>query len=457
MPQPPAGVSGAGPHSLSLPSRVAGFARMALLLGSAVLGGCAPVPAPAPRDAAARLYTQALRDIGLVYIAPVSDRTLILSGLARLAGRDRKLSFVETPAPAGRTAIAPTYGGRQLALYAPPKRGDDAGWGLLASRAIATAKAVSPAIAALSRTRIDQAVLDGMTGSLDRFSRYSTPRAARTQRAALDGRSGKPTLEETERNGIAILRITEFNRDTTARLAAALRRREHRPGLRAIVLDLRGDPGGLLKQAVGVARLFIAHGPIVATIGRIPASRQFFRASGRAIAPAVPMVVLIDGGSASASEIVAAALQDARRAVVIGSASYGKGSVQTVLPLANGGALIVTWALLVRPSGDLLDRRGVIPNVCTSGLAGNGQARAAAPSTAPPGTAAWQRLRRACPARPGNRRVDLAIAARLFADPVLYHEALGGRGRPGAAPVPLFPAATLTEPAAPLISASSTP
>jgi hypothetical protein len=452
---------------MSLPPRVAGFARMVLLLGSAVLGGCAPAPAPPSANATARLYTQALRDIGLVYIAPVSDRALVLSGLAGLAGLDRKLSFVETPAPGRRVEIAATYRGRQLALYAPPRKGDAAGWGLLASRAVAAAKAASPTLAALSRTRIDKAVLDGMTGALDRFSRYSTPRAARVQRAALDGFGRKPTLEQSERGGIAIFRITEFNRDTAARLAAALRRRERKPGLRGIVLDLRGDPGGLLKQAVSVARLFIAHGPIVATIGRIPASRQFFQAAGTAIAPAVPMVALIDGGSASASEIVAAALQDSRRAVVVGTASYGKGSVQTILPLPNGGELIVTWALLVRPSGSLLERNGVIPSVCTSGLtAGGGRALARALSDgraapAPPATllgeADWRRLRSTCPARPGDRRIDLAVAGRLFADPALYREAVGDGQRPGAAPVPPFSAATLTAPLSPLISASPTP
>jgi hypothetical protein len=455
---------------MSLSPRVVGFARMILLLWSAVLGGCAHAPAPPPKgamaDATARLYTQALQDIGLVYIAPVSDRTLILSGLAGLSGLDRKLSFAETPAPGDRIEIALTYGGRQLALYAPPPKSDEAGWGLLASRAIATAKAASPTIAALSEIRIDKAVLDGMTGSLDRFSRYSTPRAARVQRAALDGFGGKPTIEEAEQGGIAIFRITEFNRDTAAQLAAALRRRERRPGLRGIVLDLRGDPGGLLKQAVGVSRLFIANGPIIATVGRNPASRQFFQASGTAIAPAIPMVALIDGGSASASEIVAAALQDSHRAVVVGSASYGKGTVQTVLPLSNGGELIVTWALSVRPSGSLLNRHGVIPNVCTSGLTGDGQAlvrtlpggwTAPAPSATPLDEADWQRLRHACPAKPGNRRVDLAVAERLFADPALYREALGGSRRPGAVPVPQFSAATLTDPLSPLISASPTP
>ncbi|MGH7053311.1 MAG: S41 family peptidase [Stellaceae bacterium] len=443
----------------------AGFARMVLLLWSALLVGCAHSPAPPRGNATARLYTRALQEIGLVYIAPVSDQKLMLAGLAGLSRLDRKLSIAETPAPAQQIGIALTYGGRQLALYALPREGDEAGWGLLASRAIAAAKAASPTLAAASETRIDAVVLDGMTGALDRFSRYSTPGAARVQRVALDGLGVKPTLRQAEQDGIAVLRITAFNRDTAVRLAAALQHWEREPGLRGIVLDLRGDPGGLLKQAVGVAQLFIANGPIVATVGRNPASRQFFRASGTAIAPAVPLVVLIDGGSASASEIVAAALQDAHRAVVIGSASYGKGSVQTVLPLPNGGVLIVTWALLLRPSGALLARHGVIPNLCTSGLADAGPVLARVLSggwVAPPSPTAgrsegdWQRLRRACPPRPGDRRVDLAVARRLFADPFLYRAVLDGR-RPNAAPPVPSSTAILTEPRSRLISIPLTP
>ena len=107
------------------------------------------------------------------------------------------------------------------------------------------------------------------------------------------------------------------------------------PRLRGIVLDLRSNPGGLLDQAVSLSDVFIANGPIVSTVGRHPASRQFFEASGDSVAPQIPVVVLINGGSASSSEIVAAALQDVGRAVVVGSASYGKGTVQTVLRLAE--------------------------------------------------------------------------------------------------------------------------
>ena len=165
---------------------------------------------------------------------------------------------------------------------------------------------------------------------------------------------------------------------------------ERRPGgrLAGIVLDLRSNPGGVLDEAVRLADLFLRQGPVVSVVGRHPASRQYFVASGRSTVPEIPMVVLINGGSASAAEIVAAALQDAGRAVVIGSSSYGKGSVQTVLRLPNNGELILTWARLMAPSGYPLNRHGVIPTICTADL----------PDDAPP-------------SRPGCTRAAAAAAA----------------------------------------------
>src|SRR5207247_937273 len=126
--------------------------------------------------------------------------------------------------------------------------------------------------------------------------------------------------------------------------------------------------------AVSLADRFIHNGPIVSTVGRHPASQQYFAASGHSVAAQIPVAVLINGGSASSSEIVAAALQDAGRAVVIGSSSYGKGTVQTVLRLPNQGELIVTWARLVAPSGYLLQRHGVVPTLCTADLGDDLQA-----------------------------------------------------------------------------------
>ena len=265
--------------------------------------------------------------------------------------------------------------------------------------------------------------------------------------------------------------MASFNQNTTQQIVEALNdlKREMGPQLRGIVLDLRGDPGGLLDQAVSLADVFIPNGPIVATVGRHPASRQFFEASGDSIAPQMPVVVLINGGSASSSEIVAAALQDAGRAVVVGSASYGKGTVQTVLRLPNDGELTLTWAQLVAPSGYLLHQHGVVPTLCTSDLGDDDrfvqiaiQRAAASPAASPAATRArasldenaWSQLRRSCPARPGDHEIDIKVAKRLLADPVLYSQAVHAIGAsqsvaavPVAAAPPTVPALTAASPA----------
>ena len=263
-----------------------------------------------------------------------------------------------------------------------------------------------------------------------------------------------PTVTVSRDGDIAIFQVASFNQNTTQQIVEALNnlKREMGPQLRGIVLDLRGDPGGLLDQAVSLVDVFIPNGPIVATIGRHPASRQFFEASGDSIAPQIPVVVLINGGSASASEIVAAALQDAGRAVVVGSASYGKGTVQTVLHLPNDGELTLTWAQLVAPSGYLLHQHGVVPTLCTSDLGEDDHSvqiamqRAGASSPAQPNATRarasldendWAQLRRSCPARPGDREIDVRVAKRLLSDPVLYSQAVHAIGAgPSVAAVP---------------------
>jgi carboxyl-terminal processing protease len=249
-----------------------------------------------------------------------------------------------------------------------------------------------------------------------------------------------PTVTASRDGDIAVFHIASFNRSTTQRIVDGLAELRQQAGghLGGVVLDLRGSPGGLLDQAVSLADLFIADGPIVSTVGRHPASHQYFAASGAGIAARAPVAVLINGGSASAAEIVAAALQDAGRAVVVGSSSYGKGTVQTVLRLPNEGELILTWARLVTPAGYFLQTHGVVPTLCTvdlgdddlglatglqrvSGLSGGGlpaRPRAALDERA------WSELRRLCPPRRTSPGIDLKLAERVLASPKLYGEAL---------------------------------
>jgi carboxyl-terminal processing protease len=176
------------------------------------------------------------------------------------------------------------------------------------------------------------------------------------------------TVFASYRNKIAFIRITGFNTNTAHSLETVigkLRRRQKK--MRGVVLDLRNNPGGLLDQAVAAADLFLESGGIVSTAGRHKNSMQYFRARPGDILGGMPIAILVNGKTASAAEILAAALQDNGRAIVIGSSSFGKGTVQTVLPLPNNGEFVLTWALFKAPSGYPLQNIGVLPTICTAG------------------------------------------------------------------------------------------
>ncbi len=244
------------------------------------------------------------------------------------------------------------------------------------------------------------------------------------------------TVTSTLRDGILELGITSFNQRTALAVERAVTTAREQNGakLKGIVLDMRGDPGGLLDQAVDVADLFLDEGTIANLYGRHPGANQFYAARLGDIAEGAPMVAIIDGKSASATEIVVAALQDNHRAAVVGTVTWGKGSVQTIRRLPNGGELTLTWAHVVTANGVSLNGLGLLPHICLAGeesslaaminpsFAG-GRLPAAlerqwqSPKDDP---AAHAALRAACPAEdlPG-RTLDLDVARRIVVDPAL--------------------------------------
>jgi len=166
---------------------------------------------------------------------------------------------------------------------------------------------------------------------------------------------------------IGYIRITTFSERTGSGLDQAIKdlKKKSHDKLAGVVLDLRNNPGGLLDQAVAVANDFIDKGEIVSIRGRNPQeTRRFDAQPSRDLLRGTPVVVLVNGGSASASEIVAGALQDMHRAVILGTKSFGKGSVQTVLPVKeSGGAIRLTTALYYTPSGISINHRGIVPDI----------------------------------------------------------------------------------------------
>jgi carboxyl-terminal processing protease len=239
---------------------------------------------------------------------------------------------------------------------------------------------------------------------------------------------------------LLIVRIAGFNNTTDTQLAHALQ--DGLAGDRptdGIVLDLRGNRGGVLRQAVTIADMLLPDGLVASTSGRAPEAEHVWNSTPGELAEGVPVVILVDGRTASAAEVLAAALADRGRAVVVGSSTFGKGLVQTIAPLPDGGELFVTWSRILAPRGWPIQGLGVMPQLCTSlgdtatqrqldSLADGDQSMKAAiiahrNARAPLPPARVPAIRDACPAATGGD-ADLAAARILIADPVAYAAAL---------------------------------
>lgn len=166
--------------------------------------------------------------------------------------------------------------------------------------------------------------------------------------------------------GYAYVRIAQFQASTTDELNQALAALQKQGEIRGLVLDLRNNPGGLLDEAVGVADVFLNKGLIVYTKGRIPSSNTRYSATAGETLPQVPMIVLVNQGTASAAEIVAGALQDNHRAKILGTNTFGKGTVQTVIPISEKKAIKLTTALYYTPSGRSIQAEGIKPDIADS-------------------------------------------------------------------------------------------
>ncbi len=186
-------------------------------------------------------------------------------------------------------------------------------------------------------------------------------RTVRVERERIEVPTVEPKLETVGNKKLGVVALVTFRSGAHGELRTAIERLRAQ-GARGIVLDLRGNGGGLLQEAVLVSSLFIEDGVVVATDGR-NRERRTLTAEGDALEGDLPVTVLVDGGSASASEIVAGALRDRRRATLVGTKTFGKGVFQEVEPLSNGGALDLTVGSYYLPSGENIGHRGIVPEV----------------------------------------------------------------------------------------------
>ncbi len=425
-----------------------------LLSGRERLLGSRPVPATAagrPPEAAARplaaavaaLFDAAWRASPAIRAAGVER--MLQSGFEELFNHLDPYSRYMTRAEA-REARARRLGQAALGLRFAAGRGPPRGAG-----SVVIAAVTEGGVAAQAGLRLGDRVLavDGVRVSADALPEAAAllegPPGTRVRLAIQRGRRRfevvlprilipPDTVRAERREGILWLRIEGFANDTDRRLAVEVAAaRQEAPPLAGIVLDLRGNRGGLLGQAVSVASALLPGGVVARTDGRHPEAARLYLADAADLAEGLPLVVLVDGRTASAAEIVAAALADRGRAVVVGSATMGKGLIQVVVPLPNGGDLLVTWSRVLAPLGWPIQDLGVLPAVCTSlgteateaalaALAAEGRAPMAEAlarqraARAPVPASETTALRNACPPAEG-READLDAARALIGQP----------------------------------------
>ena len=320
------------------------------------------------------LFGEVFERVRADYVEQVTDQQLIEAAInGMLTSLDPHSSFMN----------AKNYGDMQVQV-----KGEFGGLGIEVTMEQGLVKVVSPiddTPAAKAGLKPNDYIV-GLDG--EQVMGLSLPEAVEKMRGPVDSsikltirREGKDPFDVTlkravvkiqsvkyrlEGNDIGYVRITSFNEQTDSGLANALKnmKQQSKGKMAGIILDLRNNPGGLLDQAIAVSNDFLDKGEIVSTRGRKSDDAQRYNARASAdISGGLPVVVLINGGSASASEIVAGALQDHHRAIVMGTRSFGKGSVQTIIPLPGQGALRLTTARYYTPSGRSIQAKGIDPDI----------------------------------------------------------------------------------------------
>lgn len=396
------GVSNHGPTGVSLGSRAGVRAIVAELRRfGAGLGTClllclhAPGAIAAPNDDASesdavRAFTEAYRQIKARYAEPLDERKLVADAIkGMVGGLDPFSYYLDAQGYDGlRQDSAGSFGGLGMEVRmennavrvvaalddSPAKRaglqpgdlitrfGDRSVEGMTLDQAIQQARGEPDTSIALTVLRGDAA-----------------PRVVTLRRAMIQSRTVRTAPIDPS---YAYFQLTYFNKQTPERLLAALNAAYEESGpLKGVVLDLRDNPGGVLRSAVGVAALFLPEDALVVTTqSASEESRMRFTAKDANASGAedlatqlgtalrtVPLVVLVNGGSASAAEIVAGALQSHRRATIVGARTFGKGTVQVVLPLQNGAAMKLTTAYYYTPDGRRIQGSGVVPDIAVQG------------------------------------------------------------------------------------------
>lgn len=330
-----------------------------------------PNELPLPLDEV-RIFAQVLNQIRNAYVEPIDDQTLLENAIkGMLAGIDPHSSYVSnddfdqlqesTTGEFGGLGVEVGIENGLIKIIAPMDDTPASRAGLMPGDLIIKLNDTPAQEVTLGDTTD---MLRGEPGTSIRLTilreGLAEPFEVSVTREIIHARSIR--YREIE-PGYGYIRISQFAAKTGDEVVDALTKMQAEKPLRGIVLDLRNNPGGVLQAAVGVVDAFITSGLIVYTEGRIPNSEMRFEATPDDPSKGVPLVVLINGGSASASEIVAGALQDHQRGIIMGTQSFGKGSVQTVLNLGNNRAIKLTTSLYFTPNGRSIQATGINPDI----------------------------------------------------------------------------------------------
>jgi carboxyl-terminal processing protease len=330
-----------------------------------------PNELPLPLDEV-RIFAQVLNQIRNAYVEPIDDKTLLENAIkGMLAGIDPHSSYVtndafdqlqeSTTGEFGGLGVEVGIENGLIKIISPMDDSPAAKAGIQAGDLIIKVNDTPAQEVTLGDTAD---MLRGEPGTSVRLTilreGVADPFEVNVTREIIHARSIR--YREIE-PGYGYIRISQFAAKTGDEVVDALEKMQSEAPLKGLVVDLRNNPGGVLQAAVGVVDAFITKGMIVYTEGRIENSNMRFEATPEDPSKGVPLVVLINGGSASASEIVAGALQDHQRAIIMGTQSFGKGSVQTVLNLGNERAIKLTTSLYFTPNGRSIQATGITPDI----------------------------------------------------------------------------------------------
>ncbi len=354
----------------------------ALALGLLLaLPACGQAPAKEPTDSKplslpmdeVRIFAQVLNQVREAYVEPIDDKTLLENAVkGMLAGIDPHSSYMAksdyadlqetTTGEFGGLGVEVGIENGLIKIVAPIDDSPAARAGIQAGDLIIKLDDTPTQEVTMGDTT---ELLRGAPGTTIRLTiarpGVNEPFEVKVTREIIKARSLR--YRELE-PGIGYVRIAQFSANTGTEMVDALNKMQGDSNkLKGMVMDLRNNPGGVLQAAVGVVDAFITNGLIVYTKGRLPNSNLRFEATPDDPSRGIPLVVLINGGSASASEIVAGALQDHKRAIIMGTRSFGKGSVQTVLPLTNDRAIKLTTSLYFTPNGRSIQAEGIKPDI----------------------------------------------------------------------------------------------